>query len=86
MYLELIPEMKDTLNFIFQSAASGYTSRYIGKLTGLHAKTVINIVYNPTYCTSDELSKAYLESNDFKVYGELNGSWILTLESQTNRC
>jgi len=77
MYLELIPNMKDTLNFIFKSAADGHTSRYIGKLTNLHPKTIINIVYNPTYCTSDELSKTYLENNGFKVYGELNGHGYL---------
>lgn len=77
MYLELIPDMKDMLTFIFKSAASGYTSRYIGKLTNLHSKTVINIVYNPTYCASDELSKSYLEHNGFKVFGELNGCGYL---------
>lgn len=77
MYLELIPEMKQKLNFIFKSAAAGYTSRYIGKLVNLHHKTVINIVYNPTFCPSDELSKSYLENLGYKVYGELNGCGYL---------
>lgn len=77
MYLELIPEMKEKLTFIFESAAAGYTSRYIGKLVELHPKTIINIVYNPTYCPSDELSKSYLENLGYKVYGELNGRGYL---------
>lgn len=77
MYLELIPEMKEKLTFIFKSAAAGYTSRYIGKLVDLHPKTVINIVYNPTYCPSDNLSKSYLENLGYKVYGELNNCGYL---------
>ena len=77
MYLELIPEMKEKLEFIFKSAAKGNTSRYIGKLVNLHPKTVINIVYNPTYCASDDLSKSYLENMGYKIHGELNGCGYL---------
>ncbi|NFO86128.1 resolvase [Clostridium botulinum] len=72
MYLELLPGDRERLIKIFKSAAEGYSCRYIGKLFDMPAKTILNIINNPTYCKSNILSKKYLESLGFEVYGELN--------------
>lgn len=78
MYLELIPEFKENLIGIFKAAAEGYSCRYIGKLFNMPPKTILNIVNNPTYCKSNLLSKKYLESLGFEVYGELNNLGYLS--------
>ncbi len=72
MYLELLPEYKENLINIFKAAAEGYSCRYIGKLFDMPPKTILNIINNPTYCKSNILSKKYLESLGFEVFGELN--------------
>lgn len=78
MYLELLPEYKERLINIFKTAAEGYSCRYIGKLFDMSAKTILNIINNPTYCKSNLLSKKYLESLGFEVYGELNSLGYLS--------
>lgn len=57
MYLELLPGDREKLIKIFKSAAEGYSCRYIGKLFDMPAKTILNIINNPTYCKSNILSK-----------------------------
>ena len=73
MYLEFIPEYREKLETAFKKIAEGYTIRQTAKLLDIPVKTLINIINNPTYCQSDELSKKYLESLGFEVFGELNG-------------
>ncbi|MBY7007910.1 resolvase [Clostridium botulinum] len=78
MYLELLSEFKENIIGIFKAAAEGYSCRYIGKLFNMPPKTILNIINNPTYCKSNLLSKKYLESLGFEVYGELNGLGYLS--------
>ncbi|MBO0572789.1 resolvase [Clostridium botulinum] len=77
-YLELIPEKKQLLISIFEKAANGYTTYQIGKTFNMSPKTVANILCNPTYVKSDELSANYLKSIGYGVFGELNGNGYLS--------
>ncbi|MBY6879692.1 recombinase family protein [Clostridium botulinum] len=77
-YLELIPEKKQLLISIFGKAADGYTTYQIGKMFNMSPKTVSNILCNPTYVKSDELSANYLKSIGYSVFGELNGNGYLS--------
>lgn len=74
VYLELIPEWKEKIKHAFDNLAKGYTIRQSAKLLNMPVKTVANMINNPTYCQSDELSAAYLKSLGYTVYGELNGN------------
>lgn len=73
MYLELIPEWRSKIEFIFKNVAEGHTVTHVATLLNIPSKTVVNIINNPAYCKSDSLSKKYLESLGYKVFGELNG-------------
>ena len=73
MYLELIPEWKSKIEFIFTSVAEGHTSMHTATILNMPSKTVANIINNPIYCKSDSLSKKYLESLGYEVFGELDG-------------
>lgn len=77
VYLELIPEWSNNLQFIFNNIATGYTTVYVAKLLNMSPKTIYNIVQNPVYCKSDELSKLYLEKIGYTVYGEINRNGYL---------
>ncbi|WP_321994410.1 recombinase family protein [Clostridium butyricum] len=77
MYLEFIPEYRDVITKIYSLAANGSTTYEINKLTDIPQKTVLNIISNPAYCKSDQLSKKYLENIGFEVYGELTGNGYL---------
>jgi len=74
VYLELIPEWKEKIQLAFESLSQGYSIRQSALLLNMPVKTVANIINNPTYCQSDELSAAYLKSLGYEVYGELNGN------------
>ena len=76
-YLELIPEMEDTIKSIFLGVAEGLTTFADGKKLGLSAKTVYNIVRNPVYVQSTEESATYLKHMGYTVYGELNGNGFI---------
>lgn len=76
-YLELIPEMEDTIKAIFLGVAEGLTTFAVGKKLGLSAKTVYNIVRNPVYVQSTEESATYLKHMGYTVYGELNGNGFI---------
>lgn len=77
-YLELIPEWKDKIKNVFEYLAKGNTIRQSAKILNLPNKTVANIVNNPVYCTSDELSMKYLQTLGYKVFGELDGHGYLS--------
>lgn len=72
MYLELIPEWRGKLQNIFEMASSNNTICQISKLLNMSPKTINNILANPVYCQSDLISKKYLESLGYTVFGELN--------------
>lgn len=77
VYLELIPEWIDKLKFIFDNIANGYTTVYVSKLLNMPSKTIYNIVQNPVYCKSDDLSKLYLGKIGYTIYGNVNGNGYL---------
>ncbi|NHL36674.1 resolvase [Clostridium botulinum] len=77
-YLELIPQKKQLLISIFEKAADGYTTYQIGEMFNMPPKTISNILCNPTYVKSDELSANYLKSVGYSVFGELNGNGYLS--------
>ncbi|MHB9947021.1 resolvase [Clostridium botulinum] len=77
-YLELIPEKKQLIISIFQKAADGHTTYQIGEMFNMSPKTIANILCNPTYVKSDELSANYLKSIGYSVFGELNGNGYLS--------
>ena len=77
MYLDLIPEWKNKIEFIFKGVAEGHTCMHIATLLNMPAKTIANIINNPIYCKSDSLSKKYLESLGYEVFGELDGQGYL---------
>ncbi|WP_407301494.1 recombinase family protein [Clostridium botulinum] len=76
-YLELIPEKKQLLISIFEKASDGYTTYQIGEMFSMSPKTISNIIINPTYVKSDELSANYLKSIGYDVFCELNGNGYL---------
>ena len=78
VYLELIPEAKDVVKKIFTMIADGYTTYEVGKVMNLSAKTILNIVTNPTYMASDEEGETFLKSLGYKVYGQVNGKGFLS--------
>ncbi|KOA94264.1 recombinase family protein [Clostridium botulinum] len=77
VYLELVEEKKLMINTIFKKASDGYTTYQIGELLSMPPKTVANIISNPTYVCSDEMSANYLKSIGYNVFGELNGNGYL---------
>ena len=77
MYLELVPEYKDLIFDIFKLAAENHTSFEISKLKNIPSKTITSLINNPVYCKSDKISKKYLETEGYEVYGELNGCGYL---------
>lgn len=77
MYLELIPEWKSKIEFIFKSISEGNTCTHTATLLNMPNKTISNIISNPTYCKSDSLSKTYLESLGYEVFGDLDGHGYL---------
>lgn len=77
VYLELIPEWIDKLQFIFNNIADGYTTFYVSKLLNMPPNTIHGIIQNPVYCKSDELSRIYLEKLGYKIYGAINGNGYL---------
>lgn len=77
MYLELIPEWRSKIEFIFKSVAEGHTGMHTATLLNMPSKTVANIINNPIYCKSDSLSKKYLEGLGYEVFGELDGHGFL---------
>lgn len=77
MYLELIPEWRTKLQYIFEMASNNNTIRQISKLLNMSPRTLNNILTNPAYCKSDCSSKRYLESLGYEVFGELNGCGYL---------
>ncbi|HIG0358918.1 TPA: recombinase family protein [Clostridium sporogenes] len=76
-YLELIPEKKQLIISIFEKASDGYTTYQIGEMFSMSPKTISNIIINPTYVKSDELSANYLKSIGYDVFCELNGNGYL---------
>ncbi|CUU47298.1 recombinase family protein [Clostridium beijerinckii] len=73
-YLELLPEWKEKIKLSFETLANGHTIRQSANILNMPVKTVANIINNPTYCKSDELSANYLKTLGYEVYGELNGN------------
>lgn len=77
VYLEIVPELSEKIKMIFENIANGYTTFYVAKLFNMPNKTIYNIIQNPVYCKSDELSKLYLEKLGYTVYGDLTGKGYL---------
>lgn len=77
-YLELIPEWKEKIKLAFENLAKGYTIRQSAKILDMPIKTIANIINNPVYCTSDELSERYLRTLGYEIFGELDGCGYLS--------
>lgn len=76
-YLELDDSYRSIINTIFNKSAEGYTTFNIAKILDMPSKTIMNIIRNPVYCKSDEISKDYLIKLGYAIYGEINGKGYL---------
>ncbi|GAA0735350.1 recombinase family protein [Clostridium oceanicum] len=76
-YLELIEEKQHLIESVFKEIAEGYSTYQVGKLLNISPKTVSNIISNPTYVESNELSANYLKSIGYSIFGKLNGNGYL---------
>lgn len=76
-YLELIPEMSETILGIFNKISQGYSCREVGKIFNMPSKTIANIIINPTYLPATKTSSNYLGLNGYEIYGDLNGNGFL---------
>lgn len=85
VYLELIPEMKQTINSIFNKAAEGITPFTISKEVNIPCKTISNMIENPTYVEATEESANYLKSLGYEVFGELNGKGFLVFNRRPRK-
>lgn len=73
VYLKKVPEDEYKIKKIYEMYANGMTTYDISRELNMPNKTISNIMVNPVYCESDELSKKYLQLQGYEVYGELNG-------------
>ncbi|WP_302632673.1 recombinase family protein [uncultured Clostridium sp.] len=78
VYLEVIDEYIPIIKNIFRLAAKGYTNYQIANKVNMSAKTINNILKNPTYMISDEQGSLFLKSIGYNIFGIENGNGYLT--------